>query len=32
MQTYGIEKHGILNPKKVERNLSPAVQIGRAHV
>ncbi len=25
MQTYGIEKHGILNPKKVERNLSPAV-------
>ena len=25
MQTYGIEKYGILNPKKVERNLSPAV-------
>ena len=25
MQTYGIEKYGIANPKKVERNLCPAV-------
>lgn len=25
MQTYGIEKYGILNPKKVDRNNSPAV-------
>lgn len=25
MQTFGIEKHGIKNPLKVERNLSPAL-------
>ena len=25
MQTYGIEKYGIVNPKKVDRNHSPAV-------
>lgn len=25
MKTYGIEKYGILNPKKVDRNNSPAV-------
>ena len=24
METYGIEKYGILNPKSVNRNLSPA--------
>lgn len=30
METYGIEKHGILNPKSVRRNLSPAVLIETA--
>ena len=30
MKTYGIEKHNILNPKNVYRNLEPAVLTGMA--
>ena len=30
METYGIEKYGIMNPKSVSRNLSPAVLVETA--
>ncbi|MDE6399048.1 MAG: phosphoenolpyruvate carboxykinase (ATP), partial [Clostridiales bacterium] len=30
METYGIEKYGIMNPKSVNRNLSPAVLVETA--
>ena len=30
METYGVEKLGILNPKAVYRNLCPAVLVEKA--